>query len=190
MSNNVHDTLAQVEKARKIALGDAALYSRIVEGVLPIIGASKALELRRWGSDFLAETFASPALPAEEKQKLITVDVLQTLKGYLENPNEDTAVVRPLSPSHFVRASPRLSDSDGRRLAYVSRSWVSRFKHFLTSVCSIYHASDVSLWELVIAIKSNILKTHGQSTARRQDVLHQVHTTHRPSANARHDQGS
>jgi symplekin len=51
------------------------------------------LELRRWGAEFLAETFASPVLGQQPKQKLST-QILQTLRELLEIPGEDTAVVR------------------------------------------------------------------------------------------------
>jgi symplekin len=51
------------------------------------------LELRRWGAEFLAETFASPALGQQPKQKL-SAQILQTLRELLETPGEDTAVVR------------------------------------------------------------------------------------------------
>jgi len=86
------ETITQLESARKLALGDATYYPQIVPGVLPIIGAKSDLELRRWGTDFLAEAFASPGLPQEEKQKL-SLKVLQALKQYLELPSEDATVV-------------------------------------------------------------------------------------------------
>jgi len=87
------ETIVQLESARKLALGDAAYYPQIVPGVLPIIGPNAQLELRRWGADFLAETFAAPGLPAEEKQRL-SLMILQTLKNYLEMPQQDAAVIR------------------------------------------------------------------------------------------------
>lgn len=90
---SANDTIAQLESARKLALGDAAYYPQIVPGVLPIIGANAQLELRRWGADFLAETFAAPGLVPEEKQRLSLV-ILQTLKDFLEIPGEDAAVIR------------------------------------------------------------------------------------------------
>ncbi|KAI5309496.1 hypothetical protein KEM55_003118, partial [Ascosphaera atra] len=54
--NTVADQLAQLDTARNVVLGDAALYPQIVQGVLPIIGANAHLQLRRWGAEFLAET--------------------------------------------------------------------------------------------------------------------------------------
>ena len=85
--------LAQLEQARNLVLGDAAFYPQIIQGILPIIGASAALELRRWGADFLAEAFSSPNLGAQQKQQLSLI-VLPVLRGILESPGEDTAVVK------------------------------------------------------------------------------------------------
>ena len=76
------DIVTQLNSARDIVLRDPAIYPQVVPGVLPVIGQSQPLELRRWGSDFLAETFASPVVSEEEKRKLCLA-VLDTLKGYL-----------------------------------------------------------------------------------------------------------
>ncbi len=62
-------TIKQLNAARDIVLKDAAIYPQVVPGVLPVISAQHPVELRRWGADFLAETFASPVLNAEGKQK-------------------------------------------------------------------------------------------------------------------------
>ena len=88
------ETLSQLESARALALSDAAYYNQIVPGVLPIIGAgaNATLELRRWGADFLAETFASPTLGSEDKQRL-SLQVLETLSENLETV-DDTGVVK------------------------------------------------------------------------------------------------
>ena len=85
--------IIQLNAARQIVLGDAKLYPQIVEGILPIIGANARLELRRWGAEFLAETFASPAVPSQTKEKMAVL-VLQTLKDLLEVPGEDIEVVK------------------------------------------------------------------------------------------------
>lgn len=90
---NVADTLAQLESARQVVLTDSAHYAAVIPGVLPIIGASAPLEIRRWGADFLAESFASPVLPTQSKEAICT-QVLPTLKELLETPNQDEAVVR------------------------------------------------------------------------------------------------
>lgn len=87
------EMLSQLEAARKLALGDPQVYSQVVPGVLPLIGSAAALEVRRWGADFLAECFASASLPNSQKEAL-AADVLPTLRGYLDNPSEDQAVLR------------------------------------------------------------------------------------------------
>ncbi|KAK5174505.1 uncharacterized protein LTR77_001585 [Saxophila tyrrhenica] len=92
------DTITQLNSARSIVLKDAAIYPQVVNGVLPVIGPERPVELRRWGADFLAETFASPVVSAEEKQSMCFT-VLDTLKSYLlrkeENgEDEDWTVVK------------------------------------------------------------------------------------------------
>jgi symplekin len=86
--------LDQLDSARALALGDGRYYPTIVPGVLPLIGAnSKAsLDTRRWGADFLAETFASPTWPSDAKEP-VALTVLETLKEYLEVV-EDRSVIK------------------------------------------------------------------------------------------------
>jgi len=92
--NNVNDTIKQLNQARDLCLADPNnLYPQIVPGLAPIIHANAELELRRWGADFLAETFASPVLAAEHKQSLST-KVLEGLRGYLDKSAEDATVVK------------------------------------------------------------------------------------------------
>ena len=92
-NKSARDTIDQLNAARILALSDASTYPQIVLGVLPIIGPTAALELRRWGADFLAETFASPTLEESEKQRL-SLQTLHTLKDLLEIPGEDTGVIK------------------------------------------------------------------------------------------------
>lgn len=90
---NIATTIQQLNTARKLTLDDPTYYSQIVPGLLRLVGADAVLELRRWGSDFFAETFASPVLLPENKQSLC-LGVLDTLKGYLENQDEDASVIK------------------------------------------------------------------------------------------------
>ena len=92
---SVTDQLVQLNAARNLVLGDAAYYPQIVEGILPIIGVNAPLELRRWGADFIAETFATPALGLQQKQSLCLI-VLETIKSLLEQPEEDVEVVKKI----------------------------------------------------------------------------------------------
>lgn len=87
------EQLKQLEDARKLVLGDSAYYPQIVQGILPIIGPESRVELRRWGADFLAETFSSPTLPPAQKETLSLI-VLETLKSMIENPSQDPSVVK------------------------------------------------------------------------------------------------
>lgn len=84
---------AQLEAARSLALGDGRYYPTIIPGVLPIIraDASPSPEVLRWGSDFLAETFASPTWPSDAKEGC-SLTVLPVLKDYLDA--DDAGVVK------------------------------------------------------------------------------------------------
>lgn len=93
MALSVADQLSKLEAARQFVLADSALYPQIVQGILPIVGANARLELRRWGAEFLAETFASATIPLQQKESLSIV-VLQTLKELLDVPDEDTGVIK------------------------------------------------------------------------------------------------
>jgi symplekin len=98
-------TIAQLDSARNLALGDANYYPKILTGILPLIsGAAVPVELQRWGADFIAETFASPVLSSEEKGKLAIgeegggqggegLSVLRALKDDLEG-SGDAAVAK------------------------------------------------------------------------------------------------
>lgn len=90
---SVSEQLKQLDDARKLVLGDANYYPQIVQGILPIIGPSARVELRRWGADFLAETFSNPILPPNQKETLSLV-ILDSLKSMIEDTSEDPAVIK------------------------------------------------------------------------------------------------
>ncbi|KAG9668803.1 hypothetical protein KCU99_g7465, partial [Aureobasidium melanogenum] len=129
---NVADTIKQLNAARNLALADPALYPQVVPGLLRIVGADAILELRRWGADFFAETFASPVLAQEHKQSL-ALQVLDTLKAYLERPNEDTAVIKSV-----VQTAASI-------YPFIFRQTVA-------------NPQDASPWQKMAAIKSSILR--------------------------------
>ena len=95
------DQISQLNAARNLVLGDSAFYPQIIEGILPIIGSQQSrLPLRRWGTEFLAETFSSPALSVSEKVNLLSSsseeekgEVLKLLRETLES-QRDTVVLR------------------------------------------------------------------------------------------------
>ncbi|CAI7652414.1 unnamed protein product [Penicillium glandicola] len=130
--DNVVDQVAQLNAARSLVLGDAAFYPQIVNGILPIVGASTRLELRRWGANFLAETFASPMLAVAQKEQLAP-NVLQTIREILELPETDTTVLQSL-----VQTSASL--------------YPLVFRHVVN------HPQDGKSWETMSAIKQDILR--------------------------------
>lgn len=89
------DPFSHLETARKLTLGDAAYYSQIVPAILPTLAYENnaTVEVRRWGAEFLAETFASPALSEAQKEELCLV-VLPFVRGVLELAKEDALVVK------------------------------------------------------------------------------------------------
>jgi symplekin len=93
MASAVSDQIAGLEAARQLVLSDASLYTQVVPGILPIIGAGAHLDIRRWGADFLAEAFASPAIALQAKESL-SIQVLGTLNALLEVPLVDEAMVK------------------------------------------------------------------------------------------------
>ncbi|KKZ67315.1 hypothetical protein EMCG_06998 [[Emmonsia] crescens] len=130
--NNLVEQMSQLDTARNVVLGDSALYPQIVQGILPIIGAKARIELRRWGAEFLSETFASPALAQQPKQKL-SAQVIQTLWELLENPDEDASVIRG-----------------------VIQTAASIYPLVFRTI--IDNPNESALWEKMTAIKQNILK--------------------------------
>ncbi|KAE9373236.1 hypothetical protein N431DRAFT_482325 [Stipitochalara longipes BDJ] len=91
--SSVEEQIKQLDDARKLVLSDPTYYTPIIQGILPIVAPGARVELRRWAADFFAETFASPTIPASQKETLSLI-VLETLKSLIENPAEDAAVVK------------------------------------------------------------------------------------------------
>ncbi|PYH46651.1 RNA-processing protein PTA1 [Aspergillus saccharolyticus JOP 1030-1] len=131
-ADHLVDQIAQLDAARNLVLGDAAFYPQIVNGVLPLIGSRARLELRRWGAEFLAETFASPALASAQKEQL-AANVLQSQREILELPEED-----PLVLKHIVQSAASL--------------YPLVFRHIIN------HPRDGAMWETMTAIKEGILR--------------------------------
>ncbi|OJJ99511.1 hypothetical protein ASPACDRAFT_121005 [Aspergillus aculeatus ATCC 16872] len=131
-ADHLVDQIAQLNAARNLVLGDAAFYPQIVNGVLPIIGSRARLELRRWGAEFLAETFSSPALASTQKEQL-AANVLQAQREILELPEGD-----PLVLKHIVQSAASL--------------YPLVFRHIIN------HPRDGAIWENMTAIKEGILR--------------------------------
>ncbi|KAJ4372327.1 hypothetical protein N0V83_004101 [Neocucurbitaria cava] len=126
-------TIQQLESARSLALGDGRYYPTIIPGVLPIIGysADQSIEIQRWGADFLAEAFASPTWSPEAKEASAS-SVLATLNSYLDNV-QDKSVIKSA-----VQAAASI--------------YPLVYRHIVSD------PSDSQHWQLMAAIKANILR--------------------------------
>ncbi|KAE8442674.1 hypothetical protein EG329_002972 [Mollisiaceae sp. DMI_Dod_QoI] len=129
---SVEQQIKQLDDARKLVLSDANYYSQIIQGILPIAAPGARVELRRWVSDFLAETFASPTISAQQKETMSLL-VLDTLKSMIENPQEDAAVVKSV-----VQTAASVYPLVVR--------WI------------INNSYDGPTWDKMLAIKSRILR--------------------------------
>ncbi|KAJ6109685.1 hypothetical protein N7486_001920 [Penicillium sp. IBT 16267x] len=131
-TGDVAHQIAQLNAARNLVLGDAAFYPQIINGILPIVGPHAKLELRRWGADFLAETFASPQLATTQKEQLAQ-NVLQSIQETLLLPEMDAAVLQSL-----VQTAASL--------------YPLIFRHIVN------HPEDSQSWERMNTIKQDILR--------------------------------
>ncbi|KAF3764869.1 hypothetical protein M406DRAFT_258527 [Cryphonectria parasitica EP155] len=86
---SVSEQLKQLNEAKKAVLSDPqAYYSQIMVGILPLASPNTNVELRRWATNFIAEAFATPALPGRDKEGM-SLQVVGHLRALLENPKED-----------------------------------------------------------------------------------------------------
>ncbi|KAK9418133.1 putative Symplekin/Pta1 N-terminal domain-containing protein [Seiridium unicorne] len=128
---SVPDQIRQLSDARKLVLGDVSYYGQVIQATLPIFGPSAHVELRRWGADFLAEAFATPAVPLGQKETLSLL-ILDTLKDLVEDPNQDVLVLR----SVILTAAS---------VYPLAMRWI------------ISNAYDTNTWKNITAIKARIL---------------------------------
>lgn len=94
MAQSTADMLTKLEQVRQACLADSNQYLQVVPGIVPILQTAQAVEVRRWGSQFVAEAFATPSLSGHQKEQLISDGVMALLRGFLESPNEDTSVIQ------------------------------------------------------------------------------------------------
>ncbi|KAJ4341117.1 hypothetical protein N0V95_007310 [Ascochyta clinopodiicola] len=125
--------IQQLQSARALALGDGRYYPTIIPGVLPIISfsADQSLEIQRWGADFLAEAFASPAWPSDVKENSAP-SVLATLNDFLDNVDDKSVIKSSVQAAASV--------------------YPLVYRH------TVHNANDAQYWELMSAIKANILR--------------------------------
>ncbi|KAM0483044.1 hypothetical protein ACHAPX_002489 [Trichoderma viride] len=128
---SVPDQIRQLNDARKLVLGDVKYYPSVVRGILPIIGPQAPIELRRWVTDFLAEAFATPALPNSEKET-IQPYVLTTLETLIEQ-EVDAQVLR-----NVIQTAASIYP--------LAMRWI------------INNSYDTVTWERMVSIKQKILQ--------------------------------
>ncbi|PWW79228.1 hypothetical protein C7212DRAFT_288366 [Tuber magnatum] len=100
--SSIEDQLQQLGSARALVLTDPVYWPQVLHGILPIV-SGPVVELRRWGADFLAETFSTPVVEAGEKLNL-AVACLDTMvrlmdereAGILKSVVQCSASVYPL----------------------------------------------------------------------------------------------
>ncbi|KAF1996256.1 hypothetical protein P154DRAFT_525691 [Amniculicola lignicola CBS 123094] len=127
-------SLGQLEAARSLALGESRYYPTIIPGVLPIIaynGQGGSIDIWRWGADFLAETFASPAWPLDEKAKS-ALAALPILRDYLLEVQDSTVI------KSAVQAAASI--------------YPLVYRHIIAE------PNDTQTWQVMLAIKTNILR--------------------------------
>ncbi|KAI8630416.1 hypothetical protein F5Y19DRAFT_46079 [Xylariaceae sp. FL1651] len=127
---SVADQIRQLEGARNLVLKDVSYYAQVIQATLPIIGPSSQVEFRRWGSEFLAEAFATPAVPLSNKETLSLL-VLDTLKLLVEDPKQDILVLRSV-----IQAAASIYP--------LAMRWI------------INNSYDSTTWERMTAIKTRI----------------------------------
>ncbi|GME54767.1 Armadillo-like helical protein [Neofusicoccum parvum] len=132
MEATANNLTAQLQQARDVVLNNPANYPVILPSILPIIGHNTDVAVRRWGAEFLAETFASPLLPDDQKQQLSLL-VLDKLREFLDQPQEDVAVTKAV-----VQAAASI--------------YPLVFRYI------IGNPNDGSTWQKMAQIKSNILR--------------------------------
>ncbi|KAI1865442.1 hypothetical protein JX265_006411 [Neoarthrinium moseri] len=129
---SVADQIRQLSDARKLVLRDVNYYGQVIQATLPIFGPSAHVELRRWGAEFLAEAFASPAIQLGQKETLSLL-VLDTLKNLVEDPNQDVLVLRSVIQT-------------AASVYPLALRWI------------ISNAYDTNTWNNMTAIKARILR--------------------------------
>ncbi|KAI9662140.1 MAG: hypothetical protein M1831_002836 [Alyxoria varia] len=93
MGDAASGTLAHLKNARDACLQNPPHYLQLAPAILNNVAGASDLELRRWTADFFAEMFSSPMLAPEHKEHLGLM-ALDLLKGYLEMPKQDTAILK------------------------------------------------------------------------------------------------
>jgi symplekin len=151
---SVPDQIRQLNDARKLVLGDVSYYPSVVRGIVPIIGPNAAIELRRWGAEFLAEAFATPTLSNSEKETMQPY-VLTTLESLIENEREDIHVLRSVvqtAASIYPLALRWMCvDPNGIYLVVTNMAKADQLSR-------INNGYDTTTWDKMVKIKHKILQ--------------------------------
>ncbi|KAI5789153.1 hypothetical protein EDC01DRAFT_717765 [Geopyxis carbonaria] len=118
----------QLGEARNLVLKDPAYWPQVLQGVLPII-TNPVVEVRRWGADFLAETFSTPVLDTRVKHELALL-CLDSLRQLSE-------------------------ENEASILKSVVQCSASLYPIIFRHICS--NRNDIALWNTMATIKSRIL---------------------------------
>ncbi|OAA57918.1 mRNA cleavage and polyadenylation specificity factor complex subunit [Niveomyces insectorum RCEF 264] len=168
-TDSVQEQIRQLNDARKLVLANVSYYPTIVQGILPIINPSSLPQLRRWGADFLAEAFAAPALPSREKETLSLL-VLESLKGMLENANEDVFVLRSI-----IQAAASIYPLVLRWImnnSYDSPTW-ERMGAIKSRILRLWEASPPSVQICCVKFAQRVVlaQTHSANADQKRDGL-------------------
>lgn len=130
-------SIAHLNQARDIVLRDPAIYPQVLPAVLAVVGSSAHVDLRRWGASFFAETFASPVVNSEEKQKM-AFRVLDILQSYLNRKEQLGEEEDPTVVKSAVQCATSI--------------YPLVFRHTVTNT------ADKETWGKMAGIKSSVLR--------------------------------
>ncbi|KAI0025375.1 hypothetical protein F4780DRAFT_768252 [Xylariomycetidae sp. FL0641] len=160
---SVADQIRQLEDARKLVLTDVNYYAQVIQATLPIFGPSSQLEFRRWGADFIAEAFATPAVPIGQKETLSLL-VLETLKLLVEDPNQDVLVLRSVVQAAASIYPLAMRWTPGRFVCDFACGSPLAIQFFRDArvaddrdYARINNSYDTTTWQRMLAIKTRIL---------------------------------
>ncbi|KAI5817140.1 hypothetical protein BZA77DRAFT_43080 [Pyronema omphalodes] len=119
--------IAQLSSVRDLVLKDPSYWPQVVETVLSVITGK--IELRRWGADFLAETFSTPVVDPRAKGEL-ALKCLDTILLLVQE--KETNILKSI-----VQCAASI--------------YPMVFKH----ICN--NRNDTESWNKMIAIKQKIL---------------------------------
>ncbi|KAF2435728.1 hypothetical protein EJ08DRAFT_286859 [Tothia fuscella] len=136
--------LAQLFKARDIALADPTMYSQVIPVMVAVLlgqppSPKPSQIVKVWGADFLAETFSSTMLGADVKQAF-AISALPVFMDFLT------------LPENVQKTPVELTSMTKSIIQAVASVYPLVFRHI------IRNPNDTETWRLMSAIKSNVLR--------------------------------